>query len=216
MTGGTPQPIILATRNAGKLAELQAIAREHRLAVEDLTAVGLGQARADEDALECFSTFEANARAKARWFAAQLPGRMVIADDSGLEVFALGGLPGVRSKRWAESTAEGETLSAENNAALLRALAGAGNRAARFVTVVVAVCGTAEWVAIGACGGRILEAPDGLGGFGYDPLFWSDDLRASFASVSRDEKARVSHRGRAFRALLAALMAGGTQQFVEL
>lgn len=203
MTAVTPRPIVLATRNAGKLAELQAMARGHRLAVEDLTAVGLGRERAEEDGLEAFATFEANARAKARWFAAQLPGRMVLADDSGLEVSALGGAPGVRSKRWAGSSAEGETLAAANNAALLRALAGVGDRSARFVTVVVAVCGADEWIATGSCEGRILEVPDGRGGFGYDPLFWSVELQASFGSVARDDKARVSHRGRAFRALLA-------------
>ena len=203
MTGGAPRPIVVATRNAGKLAELQAMAREHGFAVEDLSAVGLGQASAEEDALEAFATFEANARAKARWFAARLPGRMVVADDSGLEVSALGGAPGVRSKRWTGSTAEGEALSAENNAAVLRALEGAQDRSARFVTVVVAVCGADEWVATGVCEGRILGAPDGRGGFGYDPLFWSHELGASFGGVAREEKARVSHRGRAFRALLS-------------
>lgn len=175
------------------------------LAVVDLTAVGLGGEHPAEAELERHDTFEANARAKARWFAERLPGRLVVADDSGLEVAALGGAPGVRSKRWTGSRAEGEALHAENNAALLRALAGVVDRSARFVTVVVAVRGGVEWVARGECRGRILEIPCGGGGFGYDPLFWSDELAAAFGQVSHDVKGQVSHRGRAFRSLLGQL-----------
>ena len=181
------------------------MAAAHGLEVVDLTAVGLGVEDPAESALERHDTFEANARAKARWFAERLPGRLVIADDSGLEVAALGGAPGVRSKRWTGSLAEGEALHAANNAALLRALSGVADRSARFVTVVVAVRGATEWVARGECRGRVLEASQGSGGFGYDPLFWSDELGAAFSEVSREAKGQVSHRGRAFRALLTEL-----------
>lgn len=205
-------PLVLATRSAGKLAELRAMAAAHGLEVVDLTAVGLGVEGPAESALERHETFEANARAKARWFAEHLPGRLVIADDSGLEVSALGGAPGVRSKRWTGSRAEGEALHVENNAALLRALTGVSDRSACFVTVVVAVRGEEEWVARGECRGRILEAPCGGGGFGYDPLFWSDELAAAFGQVSRDVKGQVSHRGRAFRALLGQLAGAGVAE----
>ncbi len=181
------------------------MASAHGWAAVDLSSVGLGAEDAAEAGLEVHDTFEANARAKARWFAARLPGQFVVADDSGLEVRALGGAPGVRSKRWAGSTASGAALHAENNAALLRALTGVGDRAARFVTVVVAVLGDQEWVARGECGGRILEVASGVEGFGYDPLFWCEELQAGFGTVDRRTKAQVSHRGRAFRALLAAL-----------
>lgn len=181
------------------------MAQERGLDVVDLTAVGLGAEDPAETLLEVHESFEANARAKARWFAARLPGRVVIADDSGLEVASLGGAPGVRSKRWAGSLATGDALYAENNAALLQALHGAPDRSARFVTVMVACGGVNEWISRGECRGRILEATDGTGGFGYDPLFWSDELGISFGRAVREEKSRVSHRGRAFRALLARM-----------
>jgi XTP/dITP diphosphohydrolase len=198
-------PLVLATRSAGKLTELRAMAAAHGRDVVDLSAVGLGMEDPAEEVLEVHDTFEANARAKARWFADRLPGHLVVADDSGLEVAALGGAPGVRSKRWAGSVATGAALYAENNAALLRALAGRTDRSARFVTVVVAVQGMREWRARGVCAGRILEAPDGIEGFGYDPLFWSEELGVSFGRAERSLKAEVSHRGRAFRALLESL-----------
>ncbi len=159
-----------------------------------------------DDEVEVHATFEENALAKARWYAARLPGRAVISEDSGLEVHALGGAPGVRSKRWAGSTQEGAARDADNNAALVRALAaapdGASERRARYVCVAVCVWGDREWSARGECAGRILEAPRGEGGFGYDPWFYSEELGRTFAEASREEKARVSHRGRAIRALI--------------
>lgn len=181
---------------------------EAGVTVQDLREAGLDVESPAEDALEVHDTFEANARAKARFFAAQLPGRLVVADDSGLAVDALGGAPGVHSKRWSGSAATGAALDAENNAALLRALAPyarRSQRAAGYVCVVVATDGHREWTARGECRGRILRSPSGLGGFGYDPLFHADELGKSFGDAEGTEKARVSHRGRAFRALLAAL-----------
>lgn len=200
-----PRPVVIATRNAGKLRELRAMFAEAGIGLEDLAEAGLGAEDAAEDALESHATFEENARAKARWFSERLPGRLVVADDSGLEVDALGGAPGVHSKRWAGSTASGAALDAENNAALQRALEGRTSRTARYVCVVVAVHGDREYVARGACTGRILAVPDGVNGFGYDPYFRSDDLGATFGVSTREAKARVSHRGRAFRALLEQL-----------
>ncbi len=196
-------PVVLATRSAGKLRELRAMFGAEGFALEDLAMAGLAAEDPAEDGLEVFGTFEENARAKARWFAARLPGRTIVADDSGLEVAALGGAPGVRSKRWSGSAATGLALDAENNAALLRALHGRATRDARYVSVVVCVDGAREWVARGECTGRILDAPVGAGGFGYDPYFLSDDLGTTFGAASAEAKARVSHRGRAFRALLS-------------
>lgn len=173
------------------------------MALDDLAAVGMGEEESGESALESHATFEGNARAKARWFSVRLPGRLVIADDSGLEVDALDGAPGVHSKRWAASAASGAALDAANNAALLHALRDATTRTARFVSVVVATDGEREWLARGECAGRILEQPEGRNGFGYDPLFRSDELGESFGIASRERKTEVSHRGRAFRALVA-------------
>jgi len=200
-----PTSVVLATRSAGKRDELRALFAGAGIAVESLDDVGLAPDPA-EDALEVHATFEANALAKARWFAARLPGRAVLADDSGLEVDALGGAPGVRSKRWAGSDATGVALDAANTAALLRALAGtldSDARRARYVCVVACVADADTWVARGTCEGRIVGEPRGDGGFGYDPVFWSADLAQTFGASTREEKARVSHRARALRALLA-------------
>jgi XTP/dITP diphosphohydrolase len=198
-----PREIVLATRSTGKLAELRALFATHGIAVLDLTEAGIAEEPA-EDSLEAFGTFEENARAKAAWFAARLPGRVVVADDSGLEVAVLGGRPGVHSKRWSGSTRTGRALDDDNNAALLGALEGARDRRARYVSVVVARDGDREWVARGSVEGGIVEVARGDGGFGYDPLFLSAELGRTFGEVTREEKARVSHRARAFRALLDA------------
>jgi XTP/dITP diphosphohydrolase len=175
----------------------------------DLREAGLPVEDPAEEALEVHDTFEANARAKAAWFAERLPGQIVVADDSGLEVVALGGAPGVRSKRWTGSQATGAALYAENNAALLAALEGITDRRARFVCVMVARRDDQEWIGRGSCEGRILESPLGTEGFGYDPLFWSEELGAGFGTVDRGAKGQVSHRARAFAALLAALEQSG-------
>lgn len=216
---------MLATRSVGKRNELAALFAAAKITVASLDDMGIAEDAA-EDALEVHETFEENARAKARWFAARLPGHAVIADDSGLVVDALNGAPGVRSKRWSGSTESGAALEATNNAALLLALSHALSHArshtlgesaddsdsdsddarrARYVCSVVCVRGEKEWVARGTCEGRILHAARGDGGFGYDPLFWSDDLQRAFGECTREEKAAVSHRGRAMRALLALL-----------
>ena len=200
------ESFLIATRSAGKLRELRALFRGVDISITDLEEAGI-EPSAAEDELESAETFEENALAKARYFA-RLSGQPVIADDSGLEVEALGGRPGVRSKRWSGRTdLTGERLDEENNRRLLEELAGATNRRARYVCVAALVDGPNESTFRGTSRGVILGAPRGTGGFGYDPYFLSDDLGMTFAEASVGEKARVSHRGRAFLALVNSLRA---------
>lgn len=196
--------LLVATRSAGKLAEFRSL-----LAVPGLEVVGpeeLGIAPDPaEDGLEVFDTFEANARAKAAWFAVQ-GGIPAIADDSGLEVDALGGAPGVWSKRFAGREGPDHEVTAANNAELLRRLEGVlpqARGAGYRCVLVLRWPGGREQLAHGTTRGRILEAPRGTGGFGYDPLFWSEELGLTFAEAPASEKHRVSHRGRAVAALRA-------------
>jgi XTP/dITP diphosphohydrolase len=198
-------PLLLATRSAGKLHELRPLFARAGIAVIDLLEAGIAESP-DEDALERFATFEENALAKARHFH-RVSGRPTVADDSGLEVMALGGQPGVRSKRWSgRADLRGQPLDDANNAMLLRALQGVEDRRARYVCVAAYVSGAREIVERGISEGEIRDEPaQGGQGFGYDPYFWSSELQASFADVPRDEKARVSHRGRAFASLVRAL-----------
>jgi XTP/dITP diphosphohydrolase len=199
--------VLLATRSAGKLAELRPIFLAAGFDVVDLDSAGVPES-ADEDALEVFDTFEENALAKARYFFSRT-GRPTVADDSGLEVAALGGAPGVRSKRWSgRPDLAGQALDDANNALLLERLRGERDRAARYVCAASFVDGRRELVCRGVVAGRILESPRGAGGFGYDPYFWCTDLEGTFGEMSREDKARVSHRGRAFTMLLAALSPG--------
>lgn len=200
--------LVLATRSAGKLRELTPLLAGQGWAAETLDDIGFA-VHPDEDGIEDQDTFEGNALAKARWYAART-GRVVLADDSGLVVDALDGRPGVHSKRWSGSTAEGSALDADNNAFLQAALveaAGRGRteRTARYVCAAACVWGPWEQVCLGETAGTLLAAPRGAGGFGYDPYFLSHELGRTFSEVGRDEKATISHRGRAFRALLQAL-----------
>jgi len=205
--------VLLATRSAGKLRELGPMLRAHGWAPLDLTAAGIAEDAAVEDALEQADTFEANALAKARYFH-QRSGLPTIADDSGLSWDALDGAPGVRSKRWSErADLTGLALDDANNALLQQALAAAAragrtSRAARYVCAAAYVDEARELVMRGETAGRILEVADGAEGFGYDPYFFSDDLQRPFGRVMREEKGRVSHRGRAVTALLEQLERG--------
>lgn len=202
--------ILVATRSEGKKRELLPI----------LAPLGRGLLTLDdadiafdpaEDAIEAHATFEENALAKARWFHAR-SGIPCIADDSGLAVDALGGAPGVRSKRWSEQPdLDGVALDAANNARLLTALAAADaagerGRGARYVCAGAYVDREREIFRRGETLGFILEEPRGSGGFGYDPYFWSPELRCTFAEATVEAKSEVSHRGRAMRALCAALL----------
>jgi len=151
---------------------------------------------------ECGDTFEANALIKARAVGRQ--DCVVIADDSGLAVDALGGAPGVHSAYYGGTHGD----DAGNNARLLRELEGVTDRTARFVCVIACILPSGEEFTLrGECVGRILEAAEGEGGFGYDPLFWHEGLGKSFATASGEEKARVSHRGAAARALVERISA---------
>jgi XTP/dITP diphosphohydrolase len=198
------EPLLIATRSAGKLRELRELFRKSGIAVLDLLEAGIPEDPAEES-LESFDTFEENALAKARYFA-KATGRPVIADDSGLEVEGLGGRPGVRSKRWSgRADLSGVALDQANNEFLLAAMTGLTSRRARYVAVAALVDGAREMTFRGTTPGSILEQPRGTGGFGYDPYFFSDELEITFAEASVEQKERVSHRGRAFRALIGAL-----------
>ena len=191
--GERPQ-LVAATANPHKLAEIAAILGS---AVELLPRpTDLGEVVEDGD------TLEANARLKAVAVCGHT-GRAAVADDTGLEVAALGGGPGVRSARYAGEHAD----DADNRTRLLAELQGVADRSARFRTVaVVAFPDGRELLAEGMTTGTIASEPRGDGGFGYDPVFVPNggDGR-TFAEMSADEKNAVSHRGRAFRALAAQL-----------
>ena len=190
--------ILLATRNAGKLKDM-----EHLLA---RVGVPLGLAEGVGEIEETGVTFEENALIKARAVVAAR-GLPAIGDDSGLEVDALGGEPGVRSARYAGGRGSGGGDLA-NNRLLLERLAGVPRleRTARFRSVLAFVDPSGvELVAAGVCEGLILDKPRGSGGFGYDPLFYSPELGMTFAEATIHEKARVSHRARAADALVPRL-----------
>lgn len=195
--------LLVATRSADKLREIRQILAAHAgLEVIDLREAGIPESP-DEDAIEAFDSFEENALAKARWFAALSP-LPVLADDSGLCVDALGGAPGVRSKRFSgRSDLRGAELDGANNALLLKRLEGVpeAERTGRYVCAAALVLpGGRERVSIGTCEGVILEAPRGSGGFGYDPLFLVPEAGATFGELSAADKDRLSHRGKAVRA----------------
>ncbi|MGV3708686.1 MAG: non-canonical purine NTP pyrophosphatase [Gemmatimonas sp.] len=202
----TLREVLLATRSAGKVRELRPMMQEQGYHVVSLDEAGIAP-DPHEDALEVFETFEDNALAKARWFAERSNGRPVIADDSGVEVDALGGRPGVRSKRWSgRPDLDGQPLDDANNAYMLAALRSSGVPepwSARYVCAAAWVDGDRAIVVRGEADGRMITEPRGAGGFGYDPYFESADYGRTFAETSREEKALVSHRGRAFRALIA-------------
>lgn len=203
----TGQPWVLATRNAGKLRELRPFFADAGIRVIDLREAGIAES-ADEEAVEAFNTFDENALAKARWFAARANGRPVIADDSGLEVAALGGEPGIRSRRWSGRTdLTGEDLDRANNELLLQRMDGVLDRRARFVCAAAWCDVSRELVLRGEVEGEIVRGHEvaGLHGFGYDPLFRARELGMTLAEATVAEKQSVSHRGRAFSKLVKAL-----------
>lgn len=199
--------LLAATRSPGKQPEIRRILEPTGVQVVFPDDLGVWES-AVEDTLELAESFEGNARRKAEHFA-RLTGLPTVADDSGLEVFALGGAPGVRSRRFSGATGTSDEVDAANNAELLRRLQGAteSRRLARYRCVLVYLPqpAAAPQVFEGACRGRILEQPKGRGGFGYDPLFFSDDLGCTFGEATPEQKDGVSHRGRALRALAEVL-----------
>lgn len=197
--------LVLASGNAGKLREFSALFATHFAAqqVELLSQKELGVTEAEETGM----TFEANAILKARNACAQT-GLPALADDSGLEVDALQGEPGVFSARFAAPEDGFGSGDAANNAKLLQALEGVPDdlRSARFRCVLVYMRSADDpqpQIFEGSWEGRILTAAEGEGGFGYDPLFFVPSEGCASASLSRERKNELSHRGQAIRELLA-------------
>lgn len=180
--------LYVATHNRHKLREISQILPEFEVVADDPEGV-------EENAPD----FVGNAFVKVRAIAARHPGEWCMADDSGLEVRALGGAPGVRSARYAGERAD----ASANNALLLANLGGVADRSANFTCAVALVDPDgAEHTAVGKCFGRIALAPSGAEGFGYDPLFVPDGYGKSFAELSAEEKNAISHRGRALAKVL--------------
>jgi XTP/dITP diphosphohydrolase len=195
--------ILIATSNPGKLRDFAGAASVQAVEIASLPNFS-SLTPVTEDGL----TFEANARKKAEGYSRSAPGEMVLADDSGLEVDALGGAPGVHSARYAAEYPEkagANTDDVSNNARLLRELQNVGQerRTGRFVCVLAAARdGATLQMFRGVAEGIILDRPAGSNGFGYDPLFFSPDIEKTFGQLTAEEKARYSHRGAAFRQFL--------------
>lgn len=203
------------------MRELREMFAAASLAVTDPNELGIPESPV-EDELEKYETFEQNAIAKARYFMMKSGGLPTVADDSGLVVDALNGLPGVRSKRWSgRSDLSGLALDNANNAKLLRELEAIqlstkGRNAklgfpftARYFCAAAYVDRLGELTATGQTTGAIIREPRGTNGFGYDPYFESDAVNGTFGEATMEQKSRVSHRGRAFRALIEALRQRG-------
>ena len=185
-----------ATGNAGKLREFRMAADVTRIGIELLPGF-----RQLPPALEDGATFEENAIRKALHYSPHAAG-LLFADDSGLEVEALGGAPGVYSARFSGPHATDDS----NNRLLLEKLRGVANRKARFVCAIALVEGERViGVYHGAVEGEILHAPRGAGGFGYDPLFYCPAFGCTFGEATAEQKLSLSHRGQAVRAMLASL-----------
>ena len=199
----TIRRILIATSNPGKLRDFAGAARASGIDIACLPNFSSLPAVV-EDGL----TFEANARKKAENYSHYLPGEIVLADDSGLEVDALGGAPGVHSARYAADAphlVENNTDDQANNARLIRELRGIPpeKRTGRFVCVIAAARdGQTLSVFRGTAEGMILDTPRGSNGFGYDPLFYFPPIQKAFAELTAEEKAQYSHRGAAFRKFL--------------
>jgi XTP/dITP diphosphohydrolase len=201
--------LFVATSSQGKLRDFRIAAAAHSLTIEPLPKLKEIPAP-EEDGL----TFAANAALKAVYYSRFAPGELVVADDSGLEVDALDGAPGVRSARFAadaglvDSPGESNDIDVRNNLLLVERMAGVPveQRTARYRCVlVVARDGEPLYTAEGAVEGMILEAPRGRGGFGYDPLFYLPELQRTMAEIDLETKNTLSHRGRAIAALLPKL-----------
>jgi XTP/dITP diphosphohydrolase len=202
------QRILIATSNAGKLRDFTGAAAPHGIEI-----VGIPGFSSLPPVVEDGLTFEDNARKKAEQYSQYVPGEIVVADDSGLEVDALNGAPGVHSARYAAldvygvqpHLADANTNDDANNARLLRELKNVPReqRTARFVCVLAAARdGKILATFRGTAGGIILDAPRGTNGFGYDPLFYFPQIEKTFAELSAEQKAKYSHRGKAFLELM--------------
>ena len=201
--------ILIATSNPGKLRDFAGAAASHEIEI-----AGIPHFASLSLAVEDGQTFEENARKKAEEYSQYVPGEIVVADDSGLEIDALNGEPGVHSARYAAPDlhgtaphlADANTDDEANNARVLRELKNIPpeKRSGRFVCVLAAARdGTKVASFRGTAEGVILDSPRGKNGFGYDPLFYFPQIGKTFAELSAEEKAKYSHRGAAFRQLLA-------------
>lgn len=195
--------LVFATNNAHKLSEFRAIAGT------ELSVVSLGDIGCTDDIPETGATLEENALQKAHWVADRY-GCACFADDTGLEVAALGGEPGVHSARYAPGT---DHDAAANTRHLLGKLAGRSDRRARFRTVIALVRPDgSEHLFEGTVEGEILTEAAGTGGFGYDPVFRPTGWERTFAEASAEEKNAVSHRGRATRRFIEFLKSENTDK----
>ncbi len=201
--------LFIATTSAGKLADFREAAEEYQVAIEPVPGLKTIPAPHEDG-----DSFEANAITKALYYSGFAPGEIVFADDSGLEVDALDGAPGVRSARFAADTGLVDSPDANdntdvwNNIVLLQKLEGVApaRRTARYRCVLAAARdGEVLLTAEGSIDGQILEAPHGTGGFGYDPLFYLPNLDQTMADLDVGVKFAISHRGLAFAALLSRL-----------
>lgn len=195
---------LVATSNPGKIRDFAGAAQQYGIEIEpvpNFSSVPL--------VIEDGDTFEANARKKAEAYSRVVPGELVIADDSGLDVDALGGAPGVHSARYAADephTADANTDDDANNSKLIRQIrpVPAEKRTGRFVCLIAAARdGNTLATFEGRAEGIILDSPRGSNGFGYDPLFYFPQIDKTFAELTAEEKAQYSHRGKAFRKFLA-------------
>lgn len=186
--------LVFATNNKHKIREISA------LLSDDFRILGLTDLNITEDIPEEADTLEENAMFKAR-FVHERTGMNVFADDTGLEVSALGGAPGVYSARYA-----GEAKSFDDNIdKLLREMESASERSARFRTVIALILDGKEYLFEGIVEGEIIRERRGTGGFGYDPVFIATGYDMTFAEIPLEEKNRISHRARAMKQLLAFL-----------
>lgn len=208
MGSDLPDTLLLATRSNDKLREIRhVLAPVFRGRIITLEDAGV-QPSPDEEHIEAFDTFLENAHAKAAWFL-ERTGLPTVADDSGIEIDALGGAPGVRSRRFAARPGlAGADLDNANNARVLEELRDVPHhdRSARYVcAAALHLPRGRRAAAVGTCSGLILDAPRGTAGFGYDPLFLDLETGLSFGETDPAVKNRRSHRARAFRALAANL-----------
>jgi XTP/dITP diphosphohydrolase len=202
VTAVAADAVVLATRNAAKLRELARILGAEDSASQDggeqIRLAGLDEFPGAPDVPETGATFEENALLKARAIA-DYTGLPAVADDSGLCVDALNGMPGVLSARWAGGHGD-DQANLELVLAQVADVPGA-RLGARFVCAAALVASGAEWVVTGQVEGRLIRAPRGSGGFGYDPIFLPDGFDQTTAEMTAEAKDAISHRGRAFRAL---------------
>ena len=197
--------LYVATTNPGKLRDFRTIAQQQSITIDPLPNLATIPTPPEDE-----PTFEANAAAKAIYYSHHAPNQIVIADDSGLEVPALNNAPGVRSARYADDLnfiALNLSSDGRNNQALLHALTNIADRRAHYRCALAAARnGQVLHITTGTVPGEILHTPRGTNGFGYDPIFFLPAFNKTMAEIEVEQKQSLSHRGKAFTALLAKLV----------